>query len=210
MRYGVPMLRRFVTKLVHDVLPAALASVIGGFLFTHFQAGQFGRQPEPVAAAEPASAEMMQLLRDEHGLIVNFLNARLAKEKQQLAAEENAPRIAFKPLSAGLTPAPRQSGVALTAAKLLGPHGKTALAGVPLQPLVIAQAQPSESAKPRPPGDESFLAKTLGIKDHVIAVTQRVVSAIGGIPSWIGAIGDRIGGSDATPRPPTALLVRAS
>jgi len=67
MRYEV--VRRLVAKLVHDVLPAALASLIGGLLFTHFQ---LGRMPAPVAAqVAPASPEMMQLLRDEHGLIVN-------------------------------------------------------------------------------------------------------------------------------------------
>ena len=52
-----------------------------------------------------------------------------------------------------------------------------------------------------------ILAKTVGIKDHVVAVTQRVVSAIGGIPSWIGAIGDHIGGeSSGNPRPPADLV----
>ena len=57
--------------------------------------------------------------------------------------------------------------------------------------------------------EDSLLARTIGIRDHVIAVTQRAVSAIGGIPSWFGSIGDRIGGEDASPRPP-ANLVSAS
>ena len=47
------------------------------------------------------------------------------------------------------------------------------------------------------------------IKDNVVAVTQRAVSAVGGIPSWFGAIGDRIGGEGQSPRPP-ANLVSAS
>ena len=90
MRYETPLLKRLLTKLIHDVLPAALASLIGGFLFTHFQ---LGRWPEPVAAqVTPASDEMMQLLRDEHGLIVNFLQARLANEKKQLIADDGASR----------------------------------------------------------------------------------------------------------------------
>ena len=43
MRYEV--VKRFIAKLVHDVLPAALASLIGGLVFTHFQ---LGRAPGPV------------------------------------------------------------------------------------------------------------------------------------------------------------------
>ena len=73
MPYETPSLKRLLTKLVHDVPPAALASVIGGFLFPHFQLGRF---PEPVAAqVTPASDEMMQLLRDEHRLIISFLQS---------------------------------------------------------------------------------------------------------------------------------------
>ncbi len=37
----------------------------------------------PVAAASP---EMMQVLRDEHGLVATMLEARLATEKQELTA----------------------------------------------------------------------------------------------------------------------------
>jgi hypothetical protein len=42
--------------------------------------------------------------------------------------------------------------------------------------------------------DDSLLARTMGVTDHVIAATHRAVSTIGVIPSWIGSIGNRIGG----------------
>ncbi len=42
--------------------------------------------------------------------------------------------------------------------------------------------------------DDTLLTKTLGVTDHVIAVTHRAVSTIGGVPSWIGSIGNRLGG----------------
>jgi hypothetical protein len=74
-----------------------------------------------------------------------------------------------------------------------------------LPPLVAAQEQPGGDLKVAAHNDDSL--KT--IKDHVLAVTQRAVSVIGGIPSWIGAIGDRIGGESEVPRPP-ANLVSAS
>jgi hypothetical protein len=41
--------------------------------------------------------------------------------------------------------------------------------------------------------DDSLLAKTMGVTDHVVAATQRAVSTIGVIPSWIGSIGNRLG-----------------
>ncbi len=206
MRQEMPSLKRLLSKLVHDILPAALASVIGGFLFTHLQ---LGRWPEPVAAqVTPASDEMMQLLRDEHGLIVNFVQARIANEKKQLTADETTSRGAAESRPAAAA-ASRSSVVTVAAMKPNATRSKTAGGGVSPPPLLIAQAQQDENSKPVARGGESLLAKTIGIKDHVVAATHRVVSAIGGIPTWIGAIGDRIGGEDASPRPP-ANLVSAS
>jgi hypothetical protein len=67
-----PLLSRFLSA-------AALASVIGGLLASH----QWEHADGPAAA--PASAAMMQLLRDEHGLVATMVSARLATEKQELA-----------------------------------------------------------------------------------------------------------------------------
>jgi len=216
MRGEIPLVKRLLGKLVHDVLPTALASLIGGFLFAHFQLGQWSLTSEPAATQiTPASAEMMRLLRDEHRMIADFVAAQLVNEKKQLAAEDSAPRVAAEPQSAaGVAAASRQPVLALTAARLAA-RGKSTVASAPLPPLVIAQAQRNDSAKSSMRydsslhHDDSLIAKTIGIKDHVVAVTQRVVSAIGGFPSWIGSIGDRIGGDDANPRPP-ANLVSAS
>lgn len=41
--------------------------------------------------------------------------------------------------------------------------------------------------------DDSLLAKTMGVTDHVVAATQRAVATIGVIPTWIGSIGNRLG-----------------
>jgi len=201
MRYDRPLLGRFFAKLLFDVLPAALASLVGGFLLTHYG---LGRAPAPTAQAAPASAEMMQLLRDEHGLIVNFLKAEMANEKERLAATRAAPRIAAGAADAEpavVVATPRQTVVAMTAAKPAAPRTKTPIVGASLPPLVIAQAQPQPAAN----NSDSILAKTIGIKDNVVAVTYRVVSVIGGIPSWFGSIGDRIGGEGA-PRPAVNLV----
>src|SRR5215472_5458777 len=78
-------LARFVGKFVHDILPAALASVIGGFLFTQYQAG---RTVPPSAEMSPASAEVLALVHDEHEAIVGYLKSQMAAEKQRLAAQD--------------------------------------------------------------------------------------------------------------------------
>lgn len=199
MRYD--LIRRFFAKVVHDVLPAALASLIGGFLLTHYG---FGRPvaPAPVQAA-PASTEMMGLLRDEHALVVNYLKAQIANEKKQaLAVKDDAPAgdVTGAEPAAPVT-APQPQPVAVLAAQAV--RGRS-IVGASLPPLVIAQVQRFDDGTPVAHHDEPLFAKT--IKDHVLAATQRAVSVIGGIPSWIGSIGDHIGGESENPRPPADLV----
>jgi hypothetical protein len=213
MRQPMPLVRRFAAKFFHDVLPTALASLIGGVVLTHYG---LGRVPQPVAAqATPASPDMMMLLRDEHALVANYLDTQLANEKQKLiAAKEEAARAAADGAEVELaaTETVARPVAAIGVAKPVAPRGKTPIVGASLPPLVVAaetldepEAQ-SEAAKPAERDDDSLLARTIGIKDHVIAATQRAVSVIGGIPSWIGSIGDRIGGEGDAPRPPANLM----
>ena len=214
MWFQMPLLSRFLTKVVHDILPAALASVIGGFLFTHFQLGQ--PMPAAVSHASAAPAEMMDMLRDEHGLIVNFLNAQLATEKRHLADEDSDARAAAAEAAnasaqravvaiATTRPAPqRAKPPAATGVAAIRVPPPLAMAHVQQHTAVVEAA--NEGAKPVARNDDATVAKPPGIKDHVVAVTRRVVSAIGGIPSWFGAIGDRIGGEDANPRPPANVI----
>jgi hypothetical protein len=212
MRYD--LLRRFFAKLIHDVLPAALASLIGGFVLTHYGLGYygFGRPPEPPAlAATQANNEMMGVLRDEHALVLNYLKAQIAKEKQN--AELAATRDDASARAGDAAAVAQTSVVApvrVAAAKPASTRGKVPVVGAPLAPLVIADEQQIYDAKASVHANDSLLAKTLGqtigLKDHVIAATQRAVSVIGGIPSWFGSIGDRIGGGSANPRPPAELV----
>ena len=54
---------------------AALVSLIGGLLLGY----QWGQPADAsIVRALPASLEMMQLLRDEHRLIANMLESRIA------------------------------------------------------------------------------------------------------------------------------------
>jgi hypothetical protein len=217
MRFTMPLLRRFFGKLVHDILPAALASLLGGFLITHFQ---LNRPPEPVTVpVARASPEMMQLLRDEHGLIGNFVKAQIANEKNAMeksANEKKQPRASTDdsaaPIPVEAQPsdmaAPRPTAiVAVVPARPAPARVKPPVVGASLPTLAASPAQQIENAPPPSTrNDDSLLAKTIGFKDNVVAVTQRAAAAISGIPSWFGAIGDRIGGEDPSPRPPAHLI----
>jgi hypothetical protein len=191
MRYQETLAARLVSKIVLDILPAAAASLIGGLLFTHYG---LGRLIEPAAQVAPASAEMMQLLRDEHGLMVAFLNAELAREKAKLAAEDAVQRGSGEAAAQAMTAAEATKTAAssqiATAGAAKPPLSRVRMvSAVPVSaPLVIAQVHPADSADAPSPASQSLVAKTMGLKDHVVSVTHRVVSVLGGIPSWIGQI----------------------
>jgi hypothetical protein len=68
---NMPLLSRFLGT-------AVLASVIGGMLFSFEWSHAVG---PPVMQVTPASVEMMQVLRDEHGLTANMVKAQLATER---------------------------------------------------------------------------------------------------------------------------------
>jgi hypothetical protein len=76
MSRNIPLLGRFLST-------AALASLMGGVLLSY----QWGHGAGPsMAQVTPASPEMMQLVRDEHGLVATMLKTQLAAEKRELAA----------------------------------------------------------------------------------------------------------------------------
>jgi hypothetical protein len=206
------LLKRLFDKIVHDAVPAALASVLGGLLLTYFPIGHVTHQT--TVKVTPASPQMMQLLRDEHGLIVDFVKEQAATEKSRGGADQEPQRAVSEAVAPAasqtpLPPLPHPSPVAAsTASKPVAPRNKN-----PLVATATAAAPASVADRAAPPAartDDSWLAKTMGIKDRVVSATQHAVSAtFGAIPSWFGSVGDRIGGEGQSPRPP-ADLVNAS
>jgi hypothetical protein len=195
MRYPQTLVARLASKLVVDILPATTASLVGGLLFTHYG---LGRVTEPAVQVAPASAEMMQLLRDEHGLIAKFLNAQLEREKAEVASGEAAHRDLREAVAEANIPT-RTVAVGL-AGKPAVPRVRVAVATASA-PLVIAQVQ-AETPSPAPsPAPQLLIAKTIGLTDHVVSMTHRVVSAFGEIPNWVGMISDHLGGTSAKSRP---------
>ena len=203
MRYHETLVARLASKIVLDILPATTVSLMGGLVFTHYGLGRFA---EPAAQVAPASAEMMQLLRDEHGVIVSFLNAQLEREKTQLAADDALRHASGDAARASATATvPAQAPAASVAVKPASSRPRVVVAAVVAPasaPLVIAQVQPAESGGAPSPAPQSLVAKTtIGLKDHVVSVTHRVVSTLGVIPNWFGQIGDHIGGTNTKTQP---------
>jgi hypothetical protein len=204
---AVPLLVRLMGKLVLEVLPAALASVIGAFLFAHYQFARPASAPaaEPAMAATPASAEMMRLVREEHAMIRNFLVAQEAAERTRALAANAADARAVA--QAKLAAAPPRRAATLAAAKPAAPRATAPLAApgngaTALPPVVVAAEQPNP-APVLPPRQPSLIAQTLAVPGHVAAVTLHAVMAIGGIPSWIGhRFGDNL--ESAAPLPSTS------
>lgn len=206
------LLKRLFDKIVHDALPTALASILGGLLLTHFQ---MNRAPQPVTVkVTPASPEMMQLLRDEHGAIVSFAKEQAASEQNRGVADQEPQRSvaeaapASGPQAAPVPAAPRPNSIAVATSKPPAVRGKNSVVGASLPAPAATPNHATEAVvQPAARADDSLLAKTLGIKDRVVSVTQRAVSAtIGVIPSWFGSVGDRVGGESQSPRPPADLV----
>jgi hypothetical protein len=209
-KHEVPLLKRFVGKLVIDVLPATFVSVLGGFIIAQYQFNHAAASHPATEQVVPASAEMMQLVRDEHAVIVDYLKAQMAAEKSRHAAEDaasaeaRAAAEAPPPAPVAMPPQrPAAPAATVVAAKPVAPRVKVAAAPTvpPHTPLAIAQNEQAANAAPvadAEPESKSLLTRTLEIKDHVVGATWHVVSAIGSIPSWIASMGDRVGDSGTT------------
>lgn len=190
----VPLALRFLGKFVLEVLPAALASVIGAFLFAHYQLDRPASAPStaPTMAATPASAEMMQLVRDEHAMIRSFLVAQQAAEQKSAmaanAADAEAKLADASRRAASLTTAKPAAARSMVSAAAAPERGARAL---PTVLVAAAQSDPVTAAPIPPPRHPSLIAQTLAVPGRVASVTLHAVMAIGGIPSWIG---HRLGG----------------
>jgi hypothetical protein len=228
----VPALVRSLSKFVIEVLPAALASVIGAFLFVHYQFGH-PAAGEPAAvpseASAPASPAMMQLLREEHAIVSNYLSVQQAAEKERVAADDAADAAASARVAdAGVADAKvadakvadggaSHAVVAQNAEKPVLRRGRpkvvaaasiagtsTATAQLPTV-LVAGTAQPEGfpyQPAPQPaPARISFVGRTLAVSGHVAAVALHAVMAVGGIPSWIG---HHVGAADLDTGAPSA------
>lgn len=225
------LLVRLGGKLVLEILPAALASAIGAFLFAQYQFDRGAADAHAVApaVAVPASPEMLQLVREEHAMIRDFLTAQRTAEQNRAAAANVADAqasttagaelaaavpVEADPTSVGKAAARRKrtiggSGATITiaAARPTAATAHVMVASADSETTALggtqAAAQPGAGLwppAPPPPTHASLVAETLAVPGHVVSVTLHAVMAIGGIPSWLGhRFGDDDTGSGALP-----------
>jgi hypothetical protein len=201
---NAPLLVGFLGKFVLEVLPAALASVIGGLLLAQYQLGHPSTARTAVESSAPASAEMVRLVQEEHAMIRDFLLAQSASEQGRAAAADAADagnaelaaaalrRTALAPAKPVPLPPPARARATVVAATTeVAPQGPLVIA----QPIEVTAAQvspfapPAPIAPPLPPvasDHPSLVATTLALPGHVVGAALHAVSVIGGIPSWIG------------------------
>ena len=181
-RHTAPLFGRFFAKLV-NVLPTAMASLIGGFLSARYQSG-YRPAPQPAAEqAAPAFAEMLQLVRDEHAMTFDYIKAQTAAEKSRNAAEdkEDAHAVAdAKPAAVAVTRRPLVASAPAVSPRIKAPVIAATPAPAPaVRRRVIAQAEQTDGSTPAVDAarqSNSLLAKTLTIKDHVVHATLHAFS----------------------------------
>src|SRR6202051_5072303 len=89
-KHDARLLKRFVGKLVVDILPATFVSVLGGVIIAQYQLNHAAASHPATEQVVPASAEMMQLVRDEHAGVIDEVKTQMAAEKNRHAAEDEA------------------------------------------------------------------------------------------------------------------------
>jgi hypothetical protein len=128
---GLGFLSKASSKFLHEVAPVALASVIGTVLVNHYS---HSAAPAPVVfqPLRPPDA-MIQTLRDEHLLIVDYLK-RDAEAKQVMSEEGSSGRAApVAPPAKDGPPKPRAAS-GEKAFPRVRPRAEKALDPMPLGP----------------------------------------------------------------------------
>jgi hypothetical protein len=186
---------KFVSKFALDILPAALASVIGGFLFTQWHSAP----PPPVtpAAVEEVAVEQIQeamrMVRDEHSLIVDYLKSQhMAAEEAEIARakafEEARRKAASREAVEPKLAAKRRLAETAKAPRPAAERQDIVAAG---EPLVLAPVVIS----PPPRGPIASAAATAS------EFKEKVFSTFGGMRDFIGNVGDKLLGRETNANP---------
>lgn len=92
MRHAREFLASFSKKFFHDALPVAFASLLGALALTYAVRND---QPQP-AAHSAAGEEMVRLVHEEHGLIVDFLRQQARKQEAEANGQDKGQEMAQK------------------------------------------------------------------------------------------------------------------
>lgn len=157
-------LSQFLRKLIHDGLPVALAGAIGTMLFSQFS--RPSAPPPPPVIQEPASEATMEMMREEHTLVLDLLRhqaetSRLGNPPQESPSEGKRLAVPAEERAARARRASPAKAPPILAAKPT--DRKQAVAGdpLPLAPSLMADdaAAPAGENKSEPAGSNQVIRK---------------------------------------------------
>jgi hypothetical protein len=184
MRQAREFLASFSKKFFHDALPVAFASLLGALALTYMVRGD---QTQP-ASHSAAGEEMVRLVHEEHGLIVDFLRQQARKQEADAmaqtmdsAAEKAASARQIAQSDAVPLPMPRATAMRLAAEQTLAelaraeaklaetrlaqPLTQQVLTGQVLTPQIVPQ--PVVAQQVAPPAAPPAETRQHGIRDTV-------------------------------------------
>lgn len=188
------LLHRFLSKFLYDILPAALASVVGAMFF----AQQWARPPQNPPLPDRAAAQteqVMQMIRDEHVLMMEFL-----KKQQQLeAARQPMPlkqaraleAAAAAPVAAGSSRQPseisRETNHPLVAVP--APRARPEVAPTIVESGPLAAPTPNKGVIPE------ILDATAAWKEKAIELSgvREIPTIIRELPAWVDSATGSVG-----------------
>ena len=195
-----PFLTRFGSKLLFEFLPATIASAIGAVLLSHYV--RTSATTPPTVIADPASAEMLQMARDEHARIVVYLEqngeARLLAD---VAAEKEMARIkasaraailaAQKARAAALAASVGDKSVTKVSARQLV-HGSEGTAAV-RQPLQLVDVANGTVQNPPVASTASLAVRAVREEDNLLVTKwHETTSAVERVPGWVRSMVERL------------------
>jgi hypothetical protein len=190
---ALAMISKISSKFFHEVMPVALASVIGTMLVNHYS--QQPASPSVVLQAPPPAAReaMFQTLRDEHELIVDYLrrdaDAQHAAGASRDRAQPAAPAIEDRPNKVRLVSA--EKAAPRPPPRPAFEKQSTARDPEPLAPVLVVTATPLPAA-----------AKAAGSAGVVDSVRDWIVN-VSLAPAR--ALGPRLFGNPPTPPMPVTV-----
>lgn len=189
MQFGaVGLLSRVSRRFVHEVIPVALASVVGMLLVNHYARGPTtAAVVAPPPAPPPAAEALVQTLQDEHRLVAGYLereaDANLRKSNLDVAP---APRPARTNQDTALAPRPalkerpsKERSASKERRPPLPPVKPASMRrGAPLPPLPAIVPEFVVSPAPRADPDETSFSVVAGSMEAIGAARDWVVGAV--------------------------------
>jgi hypothetical protein len=220
MLQKLPFLSRFLSKLLFELLPAAIASAVGGMLFSHYA---YPPVVTPAVAIEtPTSVEMMKMVRDEHALIVNYLQKYTeARQQLDLAAEQDMLRSKAVERAAMLAASEAKTAEVRVLASAVRVGAKSewkvaanrpahdldkATVGQPLEIVRLASIATQMQPVVQPPGPPAKLMTSVGGSDENTVKTKlrEITATAERVSFWVRSVAEWL--SDEVPTRPLTRL----